>query len=70
MITESDIETRSEDRLLAAKMFVEMVTIGVASLILLTSSQIVYWIGAGILIYAVCRHAHRLVIEPQLETLH
>ena len=60
----------SEDRLLAAKMFVEMVTIGVASLILLTSSQIVYWIGAGILIYAVCRHAHRLVIEPQLETLH
>jgi hypothetical protein len=60
----------SEDRLLAPKMFVEMVTIGVASLILLTSSQIVYWISAGILIYAVCRHAHRLVIEPQLETLH
>ena len=60
----------SEDRLLAPKMFVEMVIIGVASLILLTSSQIVNWIGAGILIYAVCRHAHRLVILPQLETLH
>jgi hypothetical protein len=60
----------SEDRLLAAKMFIEMVILGVASLILLTSSEIVNWIGAGILIYAVCRHAHRLVIQPQLETLH
>jgi len=60
----------SKDRLLAPKMFVEMVIIGAASLILLTSSQIVNWIGAGILIYAVCRHAHRLVILPQLETLH
>jgi hypothetical protein len=60
----------SEDRLLAPKMFVEMAILGVASLILLTSSEIINWIGAGILIYAVCRHAHRLVILPQLETLH
>jgi hypothetical protein len=47
-----------------------MAILGVASLILLTSSEIINWIGAGILIYAVCRHAHRLVILPQLETLH
>lgn len=60
----------SKDRLLAAKMLVEMLVLGGAVLLLLTSSKILIWAVAGATIIAVCRHAHHTVMKPQLETLH
>ena len=60
----------SNDNLLLLKFFTEMIVIGFASLILLTSSSATYLMMAAVLYYLVAKHAHHLVIEPQMETLH
>ena len=60
----------SNDNLLLLKFFTEMIVIGFASLILLTSSSVTYLVMAAVLYYLVAKHAHHLVIEPQMETLH
>ncbi|MEC9263950.1 MAG: 4Fe-4S dicluster domain-containing protein [Candidatus Thermoplasmatota archaeon] len=60
----------SNDNLLLLKFFTEMIVIGFASLILLTSSSATYLVMAAVLYYLVAKHAHHLVIEPQMETLH
>ena len=60
----------SKDNLLLLKFFTEMIVIGFASLILLTSSSATYLVMAAVLYYLVAKHAHHLVIEPQMETLH
>ena len=60
----------SEDRFLTAKMFVEMLVAGIASLILLVSSNLFSLVLAVACLAAVSMHAHRMVIEPQMETLH
>jgi len=60
----------SDDNLLLLKFFTEMIVIGFASLILLTSSSATYLVMAAVLYYLVAKHAHHLVIEPQMETLH
>ncbi|HIC75660.1 MAG TPA: hypothetical protein EYO98_03475, partial [Candidatus Poseidoniales archaeon] len=60
----------SEDRFLTAKMFVEMLVAGIASLILLVSSNHFSLVLAVACLAAVSMHAHRMVIEPQMETLH
>ena len=60
----------SKDRFLPLKMLIEMIILGIASMVFLTSSEIIYWTIAGVMILLVCRHAHNTVIQPQLETLH
>ena len=60
----------SNDNLLLLKFFTEMIVIGFASLVLLTSSSAAYLVMAAVLYYLVAKHAHHLVIEPQMETLH
>jgi len=60
----------SKDRYLPLKMLIEMVILGIASLIFLISSELIYWAVACVSIILVCRHAHNTVIQPQLETLH
>ena len=60
----------SKDRYLTLKMLVEMIILGVASIVFLTSSELIYWATAFVMILLVCRHAHNTVIQPQLETLH
>mgnify|MGYP001159435898 FL=1 len=60
----------SNDNLLLLKFFTEMIVIGFASLVLLTSSNAAYLVMAAVLYYLVAKHAHHLVIEPQMETLH
>ena len=60
----------SKDRYLTLKMLIEMVILGVASLVFLISSEFIYWAVASVLIILVSRHAHNTVIQPQLETLH
>ena len=60
----------SKDRYLTLKMLIEMVILGVATLIFLISSELIYWAVACVSIILVCRHAHNTVIQPQLETLH
>jgi len=60
----------SNDNLLLLKFFTEMIVIGFASLVLLTSSSATHLVMAAVLYYLVAKHAHHLVIEPQMETLH
>ena len=60
----------SKDPYLTLKMLIEMVILGVASLVFLISSEFIYWAVASVLIILVSRHAHNTVIQPQLETLH
>jgi len=60
----------SKDPYLTLKMLIEMVILGVSSLVFLISSELIYWALASVLIILVCRHAHNTVIQPQLETLH
>ncbi|NDF33521.1 MAG: hypothetical protein EB157_03040, partial [Euryarchaeota archaeon] len=62
--------TWSKDKLLALKMLGEMLILGAAILILLTSSQFLILVGAVLLIVLVSRHAHHTVLNPQMETLH